>query len=358
MIGERDVGAPPPCIEDVTSHIRLEMMRPDLGRKYGLRRCVMKLLCGVSGSGKTLATQAIHRRMYEIMSDITRIPIEQLPQRLIKVRQPQVLSKWLAESERNWDRGLDEAEQLADEAFTTVDSRQIKLPVLVLIEEIDGFGRERGHEAIYDRILSTLLERLDPNRPELSERFLIFIATTNTPHPVDVALLRRIGGPIEYFGRLGRRAFRAVLEKHVRNLPAPSRNGCSQTEIWHRNIEVLTNWFFNPNTNDPGLIELTFAGSTTPVTKYRRDFLTSGLEHRAVQQAAFEARQAEMDGCEPAGLTVGQLLRAFDQQLRGIVEHLDQHNVGNYTDLPDGARVATLRRIPQPDHLALGFERE
>jgi len=33
----------------------------------------------VSGSGKTLAIQAIHRLMYEIMGELTGIPIDQLP---------------------------------------------------------------------------------------------------------------------------------------------------------------------------------------------------------------------------------------------------------------------------------------
>lgn len=358
VIVERDIGAPPRCIEEVADHIRREMLHPEKMRRYKMRRCMTKLLCGVSGSGKSLAIRAIHRCMYEIMSDVTGMPIDQLPPRVIRVRQSQVLSQWLGESEKNWDRVMDEAEQLADEEFKTLDGRSMLLPVLVVIEEIDGFGRARGHEAIYDRILTTLLERLDPNRQELSQRLIIFIATTNTPHLVDSALFRRIGGSIEHFGRLGRRSFSAVLEKHVCGLPAASRNGYSQSAIWRRNVDSLTNWFFSRNSSDPGLVEVSLAGSTSPLVRYRRDFLTGALVDRAVQQAATAACRAELEGAEPAGITLGQLARAFDDQLRGIAEQLNQDNIGSYTDLPEGARVVSVRKIPQPDHLSFEFERE
>ena len=55
---ERDIGAPPRVIREVADHIRQEMIHPELRRRYGLRPCLMKLLCGASGSGKTLASRA------------------------------------------------------------------------------------------------------------------------------------------------------------------------------------------------------------------------------------------------------------------------------------------------------------
>ena len=354
---ERDIGAPPRCIEDVTRHVRLELTQPQLRRRYRLRRCYTKLLCGVSGTGKSLAVAAIHRRLYEIMSEVTGVPIEQLPPRVFRIRQSQILSMWLGESEKNWQRAMDEALQLADETFTTPDSRQVKLPVLIVLEEVDGMGRARGHEAIHDRILTTVLQSLDPGRLELSNRLVIVLATTNEPQLVDPALLRRVGSSIENFNRLKRRSFMAVLEKLTNGLPAASNNGCTQRDIWDRHIQNLAAWFFSPNGSDPGLVELTYAGSTTPVIKYRHDFLTGALVDRAVQQAAAEASQAELEDNEPPGITLEQLIRAFEAQLRGMVDQLKEHNVGSYTDLPDGVRVATLRRIPQPAHLSFEFHR-
>lgn len=354
---ELHIGAPPRCIDDVTAHVRLELTHAELRRRYGLRRCCMKLLCGVSGTGKSLSVAAIHRRIYEVVSEVTGVPIEQLPPRVFRIRQSQILSVWHSESERNWDRAMDEAEQLADETFTTPDGRQLKLPVLIILEEVDGMGRSRGQEPIGDRILATVLQRLDPARLELSDRLIIVLATTNEPQLVDPALLRRVGGSIENFSRLKRRSFIAVMDKLTQRLPAATSNGSTQQEVWEGHILNLAAWFFSPNGSDPGLVELTYAGSTTPVTKYRRDFLTGALVDRAVQQAAAEASQAELDGAEQPGITLEQLARAFDAQLRGIVDQLREQNVGSYTDLPDGVRVATLRRLPQPAHLSFEFRR-
>jgi hypothetical protein len=166
-----------------------------------------------------------------------------------------------------------------------------------------------------------------------------------------------VGGSIENFSRLKRRAFMAVMDKLTDGLPATSNNGYTLRELWDRHIQDLAAWFFSPNGSDPGLVELTYAGSTTPVTKYRRDFLTAALADRAVQQAAAEACQLQLEGRENPGITLEQLTRAFEGQLRGMVDQLKECNVGSYTDLPDGVRVATLRRIPQPGHMSFEFHR-
>jgi ATP-dependent 26S proteasome regulatory subunit len=354
---ERDIGAPPRVIREVEDHLRQEMTCPDLRRRYRLRRCLMKLLCGVSGSGKTLAVQAIHRLMYEIMGEITGVPVDQLPPRVFRFRQSQLLSMWLGESDKNVDRLFDEIEQLADQPFTAPDGRRFRLPVLAVIEEADGMGRARGHDAIYDRIMTTALQRLDPARESVRDRLIVFLATTNEPHIVDPAFLRRVGGSIETFGRLNRSAFRAVLQKHVRGLPAAANNGCAQEELWRQFINHTTAWLYGPN-SDTGVVELTYAGSTTPVVKHRRDFLTGALVDRAVQQAAVEACQLECADPAAGGITLEQLVRSLNSQVMGLVAQLREQNVGHYTDLPDGLRVASLRRLPQPIQLPIEFQRE
>ena len=48
------------------------------------------------------------------------------------------------------------------------------------------------------------------------------------------------------------------------------------------------------------------------------------------------------------GITLPGLIDCFDQQIRAIVDQLLPANVANYVDLPDGVRVATVRRVEQP----------
>ena len=48
---------------------------------------------------------------------------------------------------------------------------------------------------------------------------------------------------------------------------------------------------------------------------------------------------------------------AIDEQVRNIVDQMTVHNAHSYLALPDGARVASVRRIDQPSVLSLQLER-
>jgi ATP-dependent 26S proteasome regulatory subunit len=358
VVVERDIGAPPRCIEELSSLIRAELLHPETRRRYHLPRCVTKLLAGASGSGKTLAVQAIWRLMYEIMSEVTGVPVEQLPPRVFRLRMSEVLSKWLGDNDRNLDRFFNEVEQMADEPFVAPDGRSWRLPVLALLEEIDGLARARGQEPVYDRILTVALQRLDSTLAAVRGRFIIYLGTTNEPQSVDRAFLRRIGGTVEHFTRLNRRAaFVAVLQKHVAGLPLFSTNGHLPVELQRKLIGEIAAWLFSPNGADRGVVELTYAGSTTPQVRYRRDFLTGALIDRAVRQAAEETCQRELlEGAAP-GIKTETLVRAFDEQIHSVVEQLTEHNAREYTDVPDGVRVASVRRLALPGQSPFALQR-
>jgi ATP-dependent 26S proteasome regulatory subunit len=354
---ERDIGAPPAFIEDLASHVERELTNPDLGRRYGLRRARMHLLTGVPGSGKTLSIQALWNRIYQIMADYTGVSIEDLPQRVLQLRASDVLSKWVGDSDRNIARFFDEVEQIAGETFETPDGRVVELPVLVICEEIDALARQRGSDAIYDRIQATLLTALDPARGLFRDRLVLVVCTTNAPGLVDAAFRRRAGGTVSHFGRLDRSAFRAVLHKHLNGRPFRGQNGASNDAWRRRMVAELTAWLFSPNGNDAGQVEITFVGQPNPVLKHRRDFLTGGLVDRAVQQATRGACDDEWRGTEEPGLSSGQLMCALDAQVRDIVDQLTPANCEHYLTLPDAMRVGTVRRIAQAPVLPIELER-
>jgi SpoVK/Ycf46/Vps4 family AAA+-type ATPase len=353
---EEHIGSPPAFIDELTTMVRMEMTEPTLRRRYRLRRCTMKLLSGVSGSGKTLAIHGFWRRMYEVMSDVSGAPIDQLPCRVFKLRLSQVLSMWFGESDKNVERFFEEVEEMAEKKFS-YQGREFTLPVLVILEEVDGVARARGQDSIYDRVLTTILQRLDSTRKELSDKLIIFIATTNEPGAVDRAFLRRVGGTVEQFGRLGKRGFATVLEKHLQGLPLASNNGYTPAQLQRRLISDLAGWLFSPNGLDKGLIELTYAGSTTPDVRYRRDLLTGSIIDRAVQQACTEAVAAERAGGAPSGLNLEMLMKAFDRQFRAVADQINEYTARHHLELPDGVRVATVRRVPQPSVLPIELQR-
>jgi ATP-dependent 26S proteasome regulatory subunit len=352
VIVERDVGAPPAFIEEICEHVQRELSDPDLGRLYRLRRSCTLLATGVPGSGKTLSIDALWRRLYEIMSEFTGVPIEDLPQRVLQLRASEVLSKWVGGSDRAIARFFDEVARVAGETFEAPDGSARELPVLVICEEIDALARQRGDDSIHDRIQTTLLTRLDPAQSLFRDRLVIVICTSNVPSVLDVAFVRRAGGTVCNFGRVDRFGFRAVVEKHLNALPFRMPDASAR-----RSVADLTAWLFAPNGSDPGQVELTFVGQPNPVVKYRRDFLTGGLIDRAVKQAAGEACGAQWHGDENPGLSSGHLMRAFDAQVRSIVDQLTPGNCEHYLTLPDATRVGAVRRVAQPPVLPIELER-
>jgi len=98
VVVERDIGAPPSYIEEVRDLVWLEMTNPKLRRKYGLRRCMMKLLTGMPGTGKSYSILGLIREIYEVVSSLTGVPLQDLPPRVMRLKASSVLSKWLGES--------------------------------------------------------------------------------------------------------------------------------------------------------------------------------------------------------------------------------------------------------------------
>jgi len=317
------------------------MIRPEMRRKFKLRPIISCLLQGVSGTGKSLAIAAIHRRMYELMADITSTELDKLPKRVFRVRASQLFSMWLGESDKNVDRIFDEVESLAEVPFVNDRGRSFRLPVLVVLEEADGMGRNRGDEAnaVYDRIMTTTLQRLDPNRSSLANKFVVFLSSTNEPHMVDPAFLRRIGGTVETFGRLNQKAFVDILHKHTRDLPAEGGDGSPKR--WKAIIADVEHWLYDEH--EP-VVELQCQGQN-PLVKHRRDFLTGAMIDRAVQEASTEAWEMAIGGEPESGLSTVQLAEALDRQVQNVVSQLQPRNVHSYLDLPEGLKVSGIKRL-------------
>jgi len=357
VVVERDIGSPPAFIGRLTTHLRRELGDPSISKRYRLRRSKLNLLSGIPGSGKTFGIDGLWNAMYGIVSEVTGAPVEALPHRVMRLRASELLSKWLGESDKQIARFFEELEQLAAEPFVAPDGRQWQLPVLVIAEEIDGLARARGEDGVHDRILVSLLEGLDPARPLFRDHLVFFVATTNTSQLVDMAVIRRIGGEIESFGRMDRLAFRSVLAKHLRGLPFQTGDEETDDLARQRTIADTTAWLFGPNSTGEGQVEITFVGQANPTTKHHRDFLTAGLIDRAIQVACEEAANSEHEGAGKPGLDTGLVTRAIHRQVRHIVDLLSPQNCDKYLTLPDGERVATLRRIAQPAVIPFELER-
>jgi SpoVK/Ycf46/Vps4 family AAA+-type ATPase len=219
--------------------------------------------------------------------------------------------------------------------------------VVVILEEAEGIARRRGEfdGGIYDRILGTLLQRLDDPTDDLAQLPVILITTSNRPELIDSAMWRRLAGTRAFFGRLDREGLTAVLRKKLRpHYPYATCNGHSPEQLRAAVIDQVTAWLYSPNGDDGGLVEITFRDGKK-ATHYRRDFLTGAVIEQAIASAIDQAVFRAEAGHEDAGLSAAGLMEALRRHTDGLADNLTSHNVADYLNLPDHAAVASVRRL-------------
>jgi len=153
-------------LEDVKQELReaveWPLKHPEVFKKMGIRPPKGILLFGPPGCGKTLLAKAV---------------ATESEANFISIKGPEVLSKWVGESERAIRVTFRRARQAA--------------PCIIFFDEIDAIAPRRGIRSdttgVTDRIVNQLLTEMDG-----IERLenVVVIAATNRPDILDPALLR------------------------------------------------------------------------------------------------------------------------------------------------------------------------
>ncbi|MFP8888542.1 ATP-binding protein [Natrialbaceae archaeon A-CW2] len=150
------------------------------------------MLHGPPGTGKTLLAKAA---------------ANETESNFLAVDGPELMSKWIGESEAN-----------VREIFETA---RANAPCILFFDEIDAIANERdgsqNDSGVTDRVVSQLLTELDG--VDTLENVIV-IATTNRPTLIDEALLRP--GRLDYQLEVplpDQEAIREVLEVHTRSKP-------------------------------------------------------------------------------------------------------------------------------------------
>lgn len=149
------------------------------------------MLYGSPGTGKTLIAKAVATE-----SEVN----------FISVKGPELLSKWVGESERGVREVFRKARQAA--------------PCIVFFDEVDSIVPPRGRDLgsnVTERVVSQILTELDGLE---SLKDVVVIAATNRPDMVDPALMRpgRIDR-ILYIPNPDKDAREAILAIHTRGMP-------------------------------------------------------------------------------------------------------------------------------------------
>ena len=186
-----DVGG----LEDVKRKLReaveLPLKEPDAFTRMGIRPPRGILLYGPPGTGKTLLAKAV---------------ATESEANFISIKGPEVMSKWVGESEKAVRMIFKKAKQVA--------------PCIVFLDELDSIAHRRGtgnDEGVSERVVNQLLTSLDGLE---SMEGVVVIGATNRPDMIDHGLLRT-----GRFDRLilvpipDKKARLEILKVHSRGMP-------------------------------------------------------------------------------------------------------------------------------------------
>ena len=187
----KDLGGLGQLKQELIESIEWPLKRPEKFRQMGIRPPKGILLYGPPGTGKTMIAQAV---------------ANETNANFISIRGPQMLSKWVGESEKAIREIFKKAKQVS--------------PSIVFFDELDSIAPFRGMEdgsRVMERVVNQLLAELDGLE---ALKDVVIIAATNRPDIIDPALLRSgrfdrlvmIGAP-DKFGRL------EILKIHTKEIP-------------------------------------------------------------------------------------------------------------------------------------------
>ena len=156
-----DVGG----LEDLKSKLReaveMPLKDPEAFKRMGITPPRGILLFGPPGTGKTLLAKAV---------------ATESEANFISIKGPEVMSKWVGESEKAVRMIFKKARQVA--------------PCIIFLDEIDAIAHRRGGDGdsgVTERVVNQLLTSMDGM--ETREGVLV-VAATNRPDMIDTALLR------------------------------------------------------------------------------------------------------------------------------------------------------------------------
>ena len=185
-----DVGGMDAVRQELQEVIEWPLKNPERFKKMGTTPPKGILLYGPPGTGKTLLAKAA---------------ANESKANFISISGPQLLSKWIGESEKAIRETFKKAKQVA--------------PAIIFFDELDALAPIRGMDSarVTDRVLNQLLTELDGLQ---TLKNVIVVAATNRPDIVDPALIR--SGRFDrlvYVGVPTKSGREAILRIHTKGMP-------------------------------------------------------------------------------------------------------------------------------------------
>ncbi|GAA1473865.1 proteasome ATPase [Corynebacterium felinum] len=292
-----DIGGLDSQIEQIQDAVELPFAHPALYRDYDLRPPKGVLLYGPPGCGKTLIAKAVANSLASRIGDGS-------SSYFINVKGPELLNKFVGETERRIRLIFERARELAE------DGR----PVIVFFDEMESIFRTRGSGVSSDMettVVPQLLTELDGVEGLTN---VIVIGATNREELIDPAILRP--GRLDVKIRIERPTkdnAREIFARHLRS-----------TVPVHGHVPDLIETAVDYMYRDNPYVELVLVTGCAEVLHYR-DFVSGAMIANVVDRAKKYAIKAHLSG-DTTGITAEHLCAAIDAENR---ESEDMPNTAN-----------------------------
>ncbi|QQG39189.1 MAG: CDC48 family AAA ATPase [Candidatus Woesearchaeota archaeon] len=160
-VGWEDIGGLVELKQELKEAVEWPLKNPKIFKRVGIRPPKGILLYGPPGTGKTLLAKAVAKESEA---------------NFILVKGPELISKWVGESEKGVRKIFEKARQAA--------------PTIIFFDEIDAIAARRGTELgakVTERMVNQLLTEMD-GLEEMHD--IVVIGATNRPDMLDPGLLR------------------------------------------------------------------------------------------------------------------------------------------------------------------------
>ncbi|CED90050.1 proteasome ATPase [Actinomyces succiniciruminis] len=292
-----DIGGLGPQIQQIRDSLELPFAHPELYRAYGLQAPKGMLLYGPPGCGKTLIAKAVATSL----ARSTGAGVHDAA--FLNIKGPELLSKFVGETERQIRAIFDQARKVAAE----------DRPVVIFFDEMEALFRTRGSGVSSDvetMIVPQVLTEIDGVE---SLNNVVIIGASNREDMIDPAILRP--GRFDVKIRIDRPdavGAQEILGKHLRaDLPLDpaelaAAGGDREAAAAAMRRAVVADLY--ARTPERAVLELTYVSGRRE-TLYLADFVSGAMLAAVVARAKTAAIKDELAGGD-GGLSTERLRAA------------------------------------------------
>lgn len=319
-----DIGGLKKPIETIMDAIELPFVYPELFKEYRLRPPKGVLLYGPPGCGKTLIAKAVAN---SIAKRLESKKGEDVRSYFLHVKGPELLNKYVGESERQIREVFSKAKEKAEEG----------MPVVVFFDEMDALFRTRGtgiSSDVESTIVPQFLSEIDGVE---SLRNVIVIGASNRQDLIDPAILRP--GRLDIKIRIDRpdkEAAKDIFGKYlVKDLPFHKSeldpDGMDPQKAADRLINITVEHMYSLEEENK-FLEVTYANGEKE-TLYFKDFASGAMIEGIVARGKKYAIKRIITTGE-GGIKGEDLLAAIKDEFK------ENEDLPNTTNPDDWAKIA------------------